>query len=116
MSRRLIQAYREHFLRFRNARYNAKTSEWVFHHVKNQRNARAGDRIKSMRRAIKEAAKRAGLPPDFHVHDLRHWRITRWIAEGKPISAVQKAVGHSDPRVTAWYTHLLDEDLEILVD
>src|SRR5690606_9599227 len=71
MSSRLIQAYREHALRFRNG----TTSDWVFHHVTARRRAKAGDRIKSLRRAIKEAATRAGLPPDFRVHDLRHWRI-----------------------------------------
>jgi len=116
MSRRLAQAYKEHVLRYRDAKYGGKHTEWVFHHLKNQRHARAGDRIKSMRRAIQGAAKRAGITGDFHVHDLRHWRITKWLAEGKPLAAVQKAVGHSDPRTTSFYTHLDDSDLLVLVD
>jgi len=112
----LLLALRAHFLRYRNARYNGKTSEWIFHHVRNRRRAKAGDRIKSLRRSIQQAATKVGIDWDFHVHDLRHWRITRWLAEGKPLIAVQKAVGHSDPRTTGWYAHVYGEDLDVLID
>src|SRR5690606_108739 len=65
---------------------------------------------------LESAARRAGIQDDFHPHDLRHYRITYWLAEGKRLAPVQKAAGHGDPGTTSWYTHLLDGDLLVLVD
>ena len=62
------------------------------------------------------AVKRAGLPEELNQHDLRHRRVTSWLAEGKPLALVQKAMGHSSIRVTEEYLHLISEDLLALVD
>ncbi|MFC1661332.1 tyrosine-type recombinase/integrase, partial [Gemmatimonadota bacterium] len=75
-----------------------------------------GDRIGSFRNGFNAAAKRAGLPSDLVQHDLRHRRVTKWLAEGKPAHIVQKAMGHSDLRTTLHYEHLVPEDLLCLVE
>ena len=75
----------------------------------------AGERLQSFHRAFASAAKRAGLPPDLRQHDLRHRRVTTWLAEGKSPALVQKAMGHVDLATTMGYAHLFDEDLLALV-
>jgi integrase/recombinase XerD len=90
------------------------SSPWLFCHETNRRHHHAGDRIKSLRRAVKAAARLAGLLREWHVHDLRHRRVTTWLAEGQPLAIVQEALGHSDPRVTDGYKHLAKEHLKVL--
>ena len=51
----------------------------------------------------------------FLPHDLRHRRITKWLAEGKSAVLVKEAVGHADLRTTMGYTHLAKEHLRSLV-
>lgn len=116
MTPRLVAAMREHFARFRFATYGGSPSPWVFHHVRTRRHAKAGQRITSLRRAFKGAAARAGLPDDLHQHDLRHRRVTTWLAEGRNAVHVKEAVGHADLRTTMDYTHLAREHLRSLID
>ena len=96
--------------------YKGRRSEWVFHHTLTQRGAVAGERIQSLHRAFASAAKRAGLPEDLRQHDLRHRRVTTWLADGKSPVLVQKAMGHADLATTMGYTHLVDDDLLALVE
>lgn len=77
MTIRLKEAMREHFARFRFARYGAGQTIWVFHHERSRRRANAGDRIQTLRRSFLAATARAGLPLGLHQHDLRHRRVTR---------------------------------------
>ena len=58
----------------------------------------------------------AVLAPDFVQHDLRHRRVTTWLAEEKSAVLVKEAVGHADLRTTMAYTHLAREHLRSLVD
>ena len=115
MTPRLLQALRDHFARFRFAQYNGGPTPWVFHHPVSIRKAVAGQRIQSQRGGFKRAVAWAGLPADLYQHDLRHRRATNWLAEGKPIHLVQKALGHSSVTVTERYSHLVAEDLRVLV-
>lgn len=96
--------------------YDGKRSRWVFHHTITQRGAVAGERLQSFHRAFANVVKRAGLPTDLRQHDLRHRRVTTWLAEGKSPALVQKAMGHADLATTMGYTHLLDEHLLPLVE
>lgn len=73
-------------------------------------------RIRSLYSAFKAAAEQAKLPPEFVQHDLRHRRVTVWMAEGKNPVHVKEAVGHADLRTTMAYTHLAREHLRGLVD
>ena len=49
-------------------------------------------------------------------HDLRHRRVTMWLADEKSAVLVKEAVGHADLRTTMAYTHLAREHLRGLVD
>ena len=111
----LREALRDHAARYRLATYGGKRSEWVFHHETTRRHARAGERIGRLYRAFAGAGKRAELPEDLNQHDLRHRRVTTWLAEGKSPVLVQKAMGHSDLKTTMGYTHLVSDDLLALV-
>jgi integrase len=115
MTPRLDAAVREHMAAFRMATYEGTRSPWVFHHVRTRRHHGAGTRIGSLRNAFRNAAKRAGLPPEFHQHDLRHRRVTTWLAEGKNPVHVMEAMGHSDLKTTMGYTHLSKTHLRALV-
>lgn len=118
MTPRLRKAYREHMARFRMKTYGTppERSKWVFHHTRDRRHAKAGTRLGGLRRAFNSAVERAGLPGELNQHDLRHRRVTTWLAEGKPAHLVQKAMGHSDLRTTMGYEHLVAEDLRALVE
>ena len=69
-----------------------------------------------MRRAFRNAVTRAKLPERLHQHDLRHRRVTTWLAEGRDVVLVKEAMGHSDLRTTMGYTHLAKEHLSALVE
>lgn len=116
MTPRLRKALAEHVLAFRGKVYDGKSSPWVFHHTTNRRRAKAGERIRSLRRSLMAAAKRAGIPADWRPYDLRHRRVTTWLAEGANPVHVKEAVGHSDIKTTMWYTHLAREHLRSLVE
>lgn len=80
----------------------------------------AGHRLQSFHRAFASAVKRANLPEDVTAHlcqhDLRHRRVTTWLAAGASPVLVQKAMGHADLATTMEYAHLLDDDLLALVE
>ena len=111
MTPRLRQAMKEHF-----ARYRFGGSPWVFHHTLRKRHAEKGARIRGLHRAFRSAAARAKLPPELRQHDLRHRRVTSWLAEGKNPVHVKEGMGHSTMAVTMGYTHLVREHLCSLVD
>jgi site-specific recombinase XerD len=118
---RLQKALAAHMLRFKGATYWAaagteQASPWVFHHLTTRRHAVAGERIVSLYGSFKAAAERAGLSPELHQHDLRHRRVTTWIAQGKDVALVKEALGHADLRTTMGYTHLAKEHLRALVE
>jgi len=112
MTSALVAAMREHFAAHRLS----GRSEWVFHHDRTRRHYHEGDRIRSLRTGVLAAAERAKLPAGWHLHDLRHRRVTTWLAEGKDVVKVKEAVGHSDLKTTMGYTHLAREHLRTLVE
>ena len=59
---------------------------------------------------------RAKLPGDLHQHDLRHRRVTTWLAAGGDAVKVKEAMGHADLRTTMGHTHLIRENLRSLVE
>jgi integrase len=112
MTSPLLAAMREHFAAHRLSGW----SDWVFHHDRTRRKHVRGQRIWSLRTAVRTAANRAKLPASWHLHDLRHRRVTTWLAEGKDVVKVKEAVGHSDLKTTMGYTHLAREHLRDLVE
>ncbi len=119
MTPRLREALQDHAARYRLVTYDGERSPWVFQHLLTQRGAVAGRRLQSFHRAFASAVKRANLPADvtahLRQHDLRHRRVTTWLAAGKSVVHVQRAMGHSDLATTMGYAHLLDDDLLALV-
>jgi site-specific recombinase XerD len=116
MTPRLVAAFKQHFARYRFAAYDGKGTPWVFHHELSRARHVAGARIRSLHRSFASAARRAELPAGLHQHDLRHRRVTTWLADGADVTKVKEAVGHSDIRTTMRYTHLAKEHLRSLVD
>ena len=115
MTPRLLNAFKDHAAAFRFATYRGKRSPWVFHHLTTRRKHVAGERITSMRHSFENAVERAKLPNGFRQHDLRHRRVTTWLAEGQSPVLVKEAMGHSDLRTTMGYTHLVRSHLKALV-
>ena len=112
----LREALREHMATYRLRTYHGTRTPWVLHHETDRRHAKAGDRIRGLYRAFISAARCAGLPEDLNQHDLRHRRVTTWLAMGKSPALVQKAMGHSALATTMQYAHLVPDDLLALVE
>ncbi len=103
MTRRLASAMREHFAQYRFAQYDGESTPWVLHHEFTRRHHEAGARIRSLHAAFQSAAKHAKLPAGLHQHDLRHRRVTEWLAGGQSPVTVMHAMGHSDIKTTMGY-------------
>lgn len=116
MTVRLADAMRDHFAAYRLAAYHGERSPWVFHWERDFRGHKAGSRITSLYPAFIRAAARAKLPEALRQHDLRHRRVTKWLAEGRSPALVQEALGHADITTTLGYSHLAREHLAALVD
>jgi integrase len=50
--------------------------------------------------------RKAGLPSNFRIHDLRHSFASRLVSAGESLYVVQQMLGHADPRTTMRYAHL----------
>ena len=61
-------------------------------------------------RAIKTAAKKAGLPTSVGLHSLRHSAASVMLTNGVPLTTVSKVLGHSTATITAKvYSHVSPE-------
>lgn len=116
MTSRLKAALHEHAARFRMALYDGGRSPFLFHHTVTTRSAVAGQQILSIRGPFENAATAAKVPAGFRRHDLRHRRVTTWLAEGKNVVHVKEALGHADLATTMSYTHMVPEHLRALVE
>jgi integrase len=62
----------------------------------------------SLQKAIKEAARLAGIVKPVGPHTLRHCSATHLLEAHYDIRTVQELLGHKDVKTTMIYTHVLN--------
>ena len=64
-----------------------------------------------LQKAVKRAARRAGLDKHVTCHTLRHSFATTMLENGINIRVLQELMGHADVKTTERYTHVMDKDI-----
>ncbi len=88
--------------------------QWVFPASRLSRDPRSGRRVRyhlhptALQRAVKQAARAAGLPKRVTCHIFPHSFATHLLEAGADIRTVQELLGHRDLKTTMVYTHVLN--------
>ncbi len=94
--------------------------QFVFPSKKLSKDPRSGKVVRfhvlesGIQKAVKRAAKRAGIQKRATCHTLRHSFATHMLEQGVNIRVLQELLGHSDLKTTEIYTHVMDRDVSHL--
>jgi integrase len=84
-----------------------KISDYVFADAKTQ------TKIDNFNKSFKSALKKAGLPEDLHIHDLRHVFASKMAMSGTcDLYTLARLLGHSDIKMTMRYAYLIPDFLK----
>ena len=76
-----------------------------------------GRNLTTIRKAFKNACKRAGITYPTRMYDLRHLFATTLLRKGADLAAVSKMMGHSTVKMTAdTYYHYMEGEKERAVN
>jgi site-specific recombinase XerD len=64
--------------------------------------------VSVVQKAVRQAARKAGIDKPVSPHTFRHSFATRLLETGYDIRTVQEPLGHKDVKTTMIYTHVLN--------
>jgi integron integrase len=100
-------------------KYSQADREWIWQYLfpapKPSRDPRSGTfrrhhlHPSGLRRAVRSAARKAGVQKHVTPHIFRHSFATHLLEDGYDIRTVQELLGHADVKTTMIYTHVLNK-------